>query len=154
MKQMSKVRLANTFESLTRTRPEVSGEYMDVQAIPGENLIVAWVLVKKREIATRQWTMTEQGIAVDCWCEKTNCPERGVVFRPASAGQIKEQMVSFIESFAVEYGVPLKKIHYFHFRLGKQFPESSLKVPAGWKEPATLERAWEGFDALRMKNRK
>ncbi len=27
-------------------------------------------------------------------------------------------------------------------------------TPAGWKEPATLERAWEGFDALRVKNRK
>ena len=127
---------------------------MEVQAIPAENLIVAWVLVKKREIATRQWTMTDRGIGVDCWCEKNNCPERGVVFRPAPAEQIKEQMMSFIEDFAMEYGVPLKKIRYSHFRLGKQFPESSLKVPAGWKEPATLERAWEGFDALRVKNRK
>jgi hypothetical protein len=153
-KQVSKARLSASFESLTKTRPEVTGEYMEVQAIPAENLIVAWVLVKKREIATRQWTMTDRGIGVDCWCEKTNCPEQGIVYRPAPAEQIKEQMMSFIEDFALEYGVPLKKIRYFHFRLGKQFPESSLKVPASWKEPATLERAWEGFDTLRTKNRK
>jgi hypothetical protein len=153
-KQASKARLSAGFGSLTKARPEVTGDYMDVQAIPAENLIVAWVLVKKREIATRQWTMTDQGIGVDCWCEKNNCPERGIVYRPAGAEQIKEQMMSFIEEFAEEYDVPLKKIHYFHFRLGKQFPESSLKVPASWKEPATLERAWEGFDGLRMKNRK
>jgi len=153
-KQVSKARLSAMVDSLTKTRPAITGDYMDVQAIPAENLIVAWVLVKKSEIATRQWTMTDQGIGVDCWCEKNNCPQRGIVYRPASAEEIKEQMVSFIEDFAMEYGVPLKKIHYFHFRLGKQFPESSLKVPASWKEPATLERAWEGFDALRTKNRK
>jgi hypothetical protein len=153
-KQVSKAQLAAMAESLLKTRPEVTGDTMDVQAVPAENLIVAWVMAKKRQIATRQWTMTEQGIGVDCWCEKTNCPERGIVYRPAPAEQIKEQMVSFIEGFAKEYDVPLKKIHYFHFRLGKQFPETSLKVPAGWKEPATLERAREGFDALRTKNRK
>jgi hypothetical protein len=153
-KPVSKTRLSAPFESLTKVHPEVIGEHMEVQAIPGENLIVAWVLVKKREIATRQWTMTDQGIAVNCWCEKNNCRERGVVYRPAPAEQIKEQMMSFIETFALEYGVPLKKIRYFHFRLGKQFPETSLKVPAGWKEPATLERVWKGFDALRTKNRK
>lgn len=153
-KQVSKARLSATFESLTKTRPEVTGDYMEVQAIPAENLIVAWVLVKKREIATRQWTMTDQGIAVDCWCEKANCRERGIVYRPASAEHIKEQMVSLIEQFAEEYDVPLKKIRYFHFRLGRQFPEASLKVPASWKEPVTLERAWKGFDAVRTKNRK
>ena len=153
-KQISKGRLAATFESLTKIHPAVTGDYMDVQAIPAENLIVAWVLVKKHEIATRQWTMTDQGIEVDCWCEKNNCLQRGVVFRPAPAEEIKAQMTSFIEDFAAEYGVPLKKIHYFHFRLGRQFPETSLKVPASWKEPATLERAWEGFHALRTKNRK
>ena len=68
--------------------------------------------------------------------------------------ELSAKLMSFIENLALEYGVPLKKIHYSHFRLGKQFPESSLKVPASWKEPATLERAWEGFDALRTKNRK
>jgi hypothetical protein len=153
-KQVSKARLSAMVDSLAKTRPEVTGEYMEVNAIPAENLIVAWVLVKKHEIATRQWTMTDRGIGVDCWCEKNNCPERGIVYRPASPEQIKEQMMSFIENFAEEYDVPLKKIRYFHFRLGKQFPESSLKVPASWKEPTTLERAREGFDALRTKNRK
>jgi hypothetical protein len=153
-KQISKARLSAMVDSLTKTRPEVTGEYMEVHAIPAENLIVAWVLVKKHEIATRQWTMTDRGIGVDCWCEKNNCPERGIVYRPASPEQIKEQMMSFIENFAEEYDVPLKKIRYFHFRLGKQFPESSLKVPASWREPTTLERAREGFDALKMKNRK
>jgi hypothetical protein len=153
-KQVSKARLSAMADSLTKNRPEVMGEYMEVHAIPAENLIVAWVRVKKREIATRQWTMTESGIGVECWCEKNTCPERGIVYRPATPEQIKEQMMSFIENFALEYGVSLKKIRFFHFRLGKQFPESSLKVPASWKEPAMLEQAWKGFEALRTKNRK
>jgi hypothetical protein len=44
--------------------------------------------------------------------------------------ELSTGLMSFIKNFALEYGGPLKKIHYSHFRLGKQFPEFSLKVPA------------------------
>jgi hypothetical protein len=58
-----------------------------------------------------------------------------------------------IESFADEYGVPAKKIRYYHVRQGQPFEETKLKVPAIWKNPAKLEHARAGFEALRISNR-
>jgi hypothetical protein len=103
-------------------------------------------------VATRKWTMSEMGIAVNCWCEKPSCSEQGKVYRPAEAENLIRQMNGLVQEFAWEYGVPEKKIRYFHIRQEQPFVESKLRVPARWKEPATLERAWAGFEALRKRN--
>ena len=141
---------ARTFE---KPRPEVAGDYMEVYSNPAENVISAIVKTKKHEIATREWSMSDQGISVGCWCEKQNCPERGVVYRPMDVEQITMQLSGFIEHFADEYAVPLKKIRFFQVRPGQPFGETKLKVPASWRDPATLERARKGFETLRLKNR-
>jgi hypothetical protein len=143
---------ARTFSN--KTRLEIGGDYMEVYTDPTQNVMTAYVMVKKREIAARQWSMSAEGIAVDCQCEKPDCLERGIVYRPADAEHITTQLVSFIEDFAAEYDVPLKKIRYFHVRQGQPFGEPKLKVPSNWKDPVTLERAWAGFETLRIMNRK
>jgi hypothetical protein len=137
-----------------KPRPAVTGDYVEVYSDPAGSVIAAYVMVKKREIATREWSMSDEGIAVNCWCEKQNCPERGIVYRPVQAERLTPQLLGFIEAFANEYAVPVKKIRYFHVRQGQPFGEARLKVPASWKDPATLERAWAGFEALRIKNKK
>jgi hypothetical protein len=140
--------------TIQKPRPEVVGDYIEVYSDPAINVIAAYVMVKKREIATREWSMSDEGFAVNCWCEKQYCPERGIVYRPVQADGLTQQLLGFIEAFADEYAVPVKKIRYFHVRQGQPFGEARLKVPASWKDPATLERAWAGFEALRIKNRK
>lgn len=119
---------------------------------PAISSIVAYVIAGRHEVATRKWTMSEMGIAVDCWCEKPSCSEQGKVYRPAEAENLVWQMNGLVQEFAWEYGVPEKKIRYFHIRQEQPFVESKLRVPARWKEPATLERAWAGFEALRKRN--
>jgi len=69
------------------------------------------------------------------------------------AKRLMEQVVGFLEKYANEYGVPSKKIHYYHIRQGEVHGEVRLKLPASWKEPLVLEKAWTGFDALKNRNR-
>jgi hypothetical protein len=140
--------------TIQKPRPEVVGDYIEVYSDPANNVIAAYVMVKKHEIATREWSMSDEGIAVNCWCEKQYCPERGIVYRPVQAEGLTQQLLGFIETFADEYAVPVKKIRFFQVRQGQPFGEVRLKVPASWKDPATLEHAWAGFEELRIKNRK
>lgn len=140
-------------KTVEKPRPEVAGDFMEVYSDPAQNYVSAVVKTKKRDLATREWSMSEEGLAVGCWCEKTNCPERGVVYRPMEAEGLMAQVNGFIEQFAEEYGVPVKKIRFFHIRQGQPLGEIRLKLPASWKDPAILERAWAGFEALRLKNR-
>jgi hypothetical protein len=97
--------------------------------------------------------MDDEGIAVNCWCEKQDCSNRGVVYYPVDAQELAGQLSGFIERFAEEYDVPLKKIRFLQVRQGQPFDETKLKVPAGWRDPATLARAQAGFDALSVRNR-
>jgi len=143
---------ASSAKAVAKPRPEVAGDFMEVYSDPAQNYISAVVKTKKRDLATREWSMSEEGLAVGCWCEKTSCPERGVVYRPVGTEGLTAQVNGFIEQFAQEYGVPVKKIRFFHIRQGQPFGETRLKLPASWKDPATLERAWAGFEALRLKN--
>jgi hypothetical protein len=126
---------------------------MEVYADPAGNVIGAYVKAKKREIATREWSMVDEGIAVNCWCEKQDCANRGVVYYPLDAEKLTGQMALLIERFAEEYDVPLKKMRFFQVRQGQPFGETKLKVPAGWRDPAMLERAQAGYDALSVRNR-
>lgn len=152
-KSPAKRETPKTRTSTLKFRPEVAGDYLEVYSDPAQNNITAYVILKKREITTREWSMTEEGIAVNCWCEKPNCEERGIVYRPMDAERLTEQVVGFVEKYANEYGVPGKKIRFFHIRQGEVHGEVRLKLPASWKDPLVLEKAWTGFDALRIRNR-
>ena len=136
-----------------KPRPAVVGEWLDVYSDPAESVISATVMAKKREVATREWRMGDEGIQVGCWCEKSYCTERGTAYRPEEADKLAAQMSGLIESFAAEYDVPVKKIHFFQVRQGQPVSEVKLKIPAIWREPETLKRAWAGFEALRKRNR-
>jgi len=152
-KSPTKRKTPNTRAATLKIRPDVVGDYMEVYSDSAQNKIIAYVILRKREIAQRAWSMTDEGIAVNCWCEKPNCEERGVVYRPMDAKRLMEQVVGFLEKYANEYGVPSKKIHYYHIRQGEVHSEVRLKLPASWKEPLVLEKAWTGFDALKNRNR-
>jgi hypothetical protein len=141
-----------THPAAIKPRSETAGGYLEVYADPAENEISAYVIDKKREVAVRVWWMSDEGIAVSCRCDKTNCSKNSVVYRPADGDNLKAQLTTFIEDFAREYSVALKKIRYFHVRQGQPFSETKLKVPAHWKNPATLEQARAGFEALKRKN--
>ncbi len=135
-----------------KPRPEVTGEWLEVYSNPADNVITAYVMVKKREIATREWSMGDEGVEVRCWCEKKDCREGGLVYYPAAADKLAAQVTKIIEKFAEEYAVPVKKIRFFHIRQNQPFDEPKLKIPASWKEPEMLERAQAGFEALRKRN--
>ena len=107
-------------------------------------------MLKKREVATRVWEMTDEGISVMCWCEKgPACREKGIVYRPAEPEFIESQIKRLLKSFQWEYGVPDKKIRYYQIRQNEPYDELKLKVPARWKDPAALEQARAGFEKLR-----
>ena len=139
---------------IEKSLPEVVGDFLDVYSDPAANSIVAYVIQKKRQIATREWRMDDEGILVNCWCEKEYCSKRGLVYRPAAVENLAVQLTECVEEFAREYGVGVKKIHYLHVRQGQPIRELKLKIPAGWKEPEILERAKAGFEALRNRNMK
>lgn len=152
-KPPTKRKTPNTRTTPLKIRPDVVGDYMEVYSDPAQNNIIAYVILRKREIAQRAWSMTDEGIAVNCWCEKLNCEERGIVYRPMDAKGLMAQVAGFLEKFANEYGVPSKKIHFYHIRQGEVHGEVRLKLPASWKEPLVLEEAMTGFDELRNRNR-
>jgi hypothetical protein len=131
----------------------VRGDSMEVISDPAENTITAVIKAKKREVATREWRMTDEGIGVNCWCEKKNCDKRNLIYRPFDLEHLPGQMIDFIEEFAGEYSVPLPKISYFHIRQGQSFVETKLRLPTQWRDEAVLERARTGFEALRRRNR-
>jgi hypothetical protein len=133
--------------------PAATGEFIEVYSDPAQNSIMAIVKTKKHEVATREWIMADNGIATRCWCEKTDCREKGTVYRPTEADGLLALLTEQIEKLAMEYGVPVKKIHFFHVRQGQPFAETKLKIPVQWKEPETLARAWAGFEELRKRNR-
>lgn len=133
-----------------KPRPATSADRIEVYTDPARDTISAFVLVKKREIATRVWELTDSGISVSCYCEKgPNCLAHGYIHRPFGPEKIEAQMAHFLYLLRMEYGVPENKIRYFHVRQEQPFDERRLKIPARWKNPEVLAQANKGFDRLR-----
>ncbi|MBU2610757.1 MAG: hypothetical protein KJ606_07410, partial [Chloroflexi bacterium] len=131
---------------------EKLADHMNVYADPAQGSITAYAMLKKREVATRVWEMTDQGISVMCWCEKSpRCRENGLIYRPAEPEFVESQMKSWLRSFQREYGLLDTKIRYHQIRQNETYAELKLKVPSRWKEPAALERACAGFDELKKR---
>ena len=130
--------------------PKPLADYVEVYADPSEGTITAYMIRRQRELAARWWTMSDEGIAVNCQCEKTwQCESNGMVYRPSD--NLERQMNYLLGLFREEYHLPDKKTRYFQIRLGKPFDEKKLKIPASWRDEATLERARQGFERLRKK---
>lgn len=125
-------------------------DYVEVYCDPTEGTITAYMMRRHSELAVRWWTMTEQGIAVNCQCEKMwNCKERGLVYFPWD--NLEAQMNDLLARFREEYYLPDNKTRYFHIRVGKPFEEKKLKIPSSWRDEARLEKARKGFDELSKK---
>ncbi|MDI6768069.1 MAG: hypothetical protein QMD04_00155 [Anaerolineales bacterium] len=131
---------------------EKLADHMEVYADPAQGSITAYAMLKKREVATRVWELTNEGISVMCWCEKGPlCREKGIVYRPAEPEFIESQIKRLLKSFQQEYDVPDTKIRYHQIRQNETYAELKLKVPSRWKEPAALEQARAGFEKLRSR---
>jgi hypothetical protein len=127
--------------------PKPLADYVEVYSDPAEEVITAHMIRRRRELAVRWWTMTDEGISVNCQCEKMwNCKSDGIVFRPSD--DIDRQMNLLLTRFREEYNLPEKKTRYFYIRAGKPFEEKKLKIPSSWRDEAILEKARKGFDAL------
>lgn len=127
--------------------PKPLADYVEVYSDPIEGVITAYMIRRKSELAVRWWAMTEEGISVNCQCEKMwNCKERGLVYYPWD--DLEAQMNDLLTRFREEYNLPDKKTRYFHIRVGKPFEEKKLKIPSGWRDEAILEKARHGFDEL------
>ena len=131
--------------------PKPLADYVEVYCDPTEGTITAYMIRRQSELAVRWWAMTDQGISVNCQCEKMwNCKSNGMVFRPSD--DIERQMNLLLTRFREEYNLPDKKTRYFHIRVGKPFEEKKLKIPSGWRDEAILEKARHGFDELSKKS--
>jgi hypothetical protein len=127
--------------------PKPLADYVEVYSDPAEGTITAYMMRRHSELAVRWWAMTEEGISVNCQCEKMwNCKANGMVFRPSD--DIERQMNLLLTRFREEYNLPDKKTRYFHIRVGKPFDEKKLKIPSSWRDEALLEKARKGFDEL------
>jgi hypothetical protein len=126
-------------------------DYVEVFSDPADGTITAYMFRRKHELATRWWIMTDEGILVNCNCEKAlDCKADGIVYRP-SEDDIERQMNLLLTRFREEYRLPDNKTRYFQIRIGKPFDEKKLKIPATWRDEATLEKARAGFDELTKK---
>jgi hypothetical protein len=139
--------IPHTQARLRAAPPKPLADYVEVYSDPIEGTITAYMIRRKSELAVRWWAMTEEGISVNCQCEKMwNCQERGLVYYPGD--DLGDQMDDLLTRFREEYHLPDKKTRYFHIRLGKPFEEKKLKIPSSWRDEALLEKARKGFDAL------
>jgi len=130
--------------------PKPLADYVEVYSDPSEGIITAYMIRRQHELAARWWTMTEEGILVNCKCEKMwNCEMNDKVFRPSD--DVERQMNLLLTRFCEEYNLPDKKTRYFQIRVGKPFEEKKLKIPSSWRDEAKLEKARKGFDELSRK---
>ena len=141
---------ARTFSKKISAPPKPLADYVEVYADPSEGSITAYMIHRKNELAARWWTMTDEGILVNCECEKMwKCEANGMVYRPSD--DVERQMDLLLTRFREEYHLPDNKTRYFQIRVGKPFDEKKLKVPASWKVEETLEKARQGFERLSKK---
>jgi hypothetical protein len=124
---------------------------LQVEVQKGEARIVAFVVTAdEAELAQRIWSLTDQGIATACYCEKgPRCPSGFRRFKPKAPTQIEAQLEEEIAQLQDEYRIPKYRIHYLavqHGELLQRLPKLALAGP--WKDRAYLTRVRESFSEL------
>lgn len=129
--------------------PITKGVRVNVEIFEERPEVIAYVMRSaNRVLAKRTFTLTPEGIAVHCDCEKGTCRADGIIHRPVNAQRITEQINGFLADLRQEYLVPSKHTNYF-FALGQRVRESQIfLLPPVWKIEERLREANEGFDAL------
>jgi len=121
---------------------------LQVEIQKGEARVVAFVVTAdEAELAQRIWSLTDQGIATTCYCEKgPRCPSGFRQFKPKAPAQIEAQLEAEIAQFQDEYRIPKYRIHYLlaqHGELLQRLPK--LALGGRWKDRAYLTRVRESF---------
>jgi hypothetical protein len=108
---------------------------IEVHAEPGAPVVNAFVLTKSnKQIAVRSWTLSEQGIAVTCHCEKwMNCPAKGMMLKPAGASGIVAQIEEQIEELRQEYSIPARRVLRYIVAQGAPRQVPRLLLGRDWK---------------------
>jgi hypothetical protein len=114
--------------------------------------VVVAVVFKPRGrsiVAERVWALVEDGIVMECRCEKgLNCAADGLVHWPANADQIELQLATEIQRLRAEYAIAPRHLSYVvatgH---GGVRHVPGLKLGGRWLDEATLSAARALFDA-------
>ncbi len=124
-----------------------TGQKIEVYIETTELVVTAYVITAGRELATRTWELTPQGLAVWCRCEKSPfCPANGVAKRPETAERIEAQLQAELNDLRQEYQVPGNRISFFQVFNNQPRSERRLLLRGRWKHNPTLAEAQAGFD--------
>jgi hypothetical protein len=126
---------------------QVTGQAMEVYVGIARPEVSAYVFHKGRQIAARHWELIEDGILVECYCEKGRaCLADGKIYRPSEDQEIEKQILYHINLLKREYQVPPKKVSYYREGGGRPVSMYRFVLFGMWKDPELLERARENFD--------
>jgi hypothetical protein len=128
-----------------------------MQVVVGPNSIYAYLLGKKgKTLVLRTWIFDpdEGGISWDCECEKgDDCQADGIIIRPFDSKQIEKQLHDELLSFAAEYRLSPRKIHYNRLSSlsGDSYPTGRFELFGLWKNEEALTHAQDTFARLYWK---
>lgn len=126
---------------------KVTGQAMEVYVGTARPEVTAYVFRKGRQIAARHWELIENGILVQCACEKGwQCPENNVIYRPDEAHEIEKQILYQINQFRQEYQVLAKKVSYYRETVDRLVSMYRLVLFGAWNNEEALgeaRRRWE-----------
>lgn len=126
---------------------KVTGQTIEVYVETAGPGVSAYVFYKDRQIAARHWELVEDGILVQCYCEKRPwCPEDNMLYRPSRVDEIEKQILFQINRLKQEYQVPAKKVNYYREVGDKSFPMRRLVLFGMWKDAEILTEAGRKFD--------
>lgn len=133
----------------TRHSSPDPGYRLDVQIERDEPLVTGFIIARGgREIAQRNWEMTDVGIAVTCICEKGwGCPATGVVLRPESPARIEAQLEAEIARLRAEYRIPAHRMAILTLLPAGVTRLPRLHLRGRWKDAATVEAARSASDS-------
>lgn len=128
-------------------RMDLTGQQIEVYVEMARPLVTAFVIASGREAAVRTWTLEEDGITVDCACEKgLFCPADGMLIRPESADRIEEQVWHEILTLRDEYQVPGRRISFYRVIYNRPHPQHRLMLVGRWKDETALAQIRATFD--------
>jgi len=124
----------------------IRGAKLEVVIYAHEPVVAATVLSSgNKPIASRAWSLEEDGVVVTCQCEKRNCPANDTVFEPANSSAIEVQMEGQIEWFRDEYSVPSRRVAFFTYAHDNLRPLPRLALRGEWKDDQVLSAARNRF---------
>jgi hypothetical protein len=89
---------------------------------------------RKQQIAVRSWYLVDEGIAVECLCEKGyRCPAHGRLLEVADDASIEAQIEDQIEQLRREYGLAARRVFRHAFIHGVPRQTTRVILRGEWK---------------------